>query len=488
MAKCKFITGQTPYTAEGCVNSAVFAANTHLNGNKSGDPIADIAYRKEVSNYILNCGEGPGSFDAIMRLFSPTPVKVKAKEYYQRYMSEVNINVFAANTVTGSLAGTVTLIINAKSHLNSGTSSLLGTGFTLVNQRTMQVVQVEGAPNKATNYAHSVVIRAYGNEAVVVRAGDPFAVFATRIIGDVACSTLPSISLRDMGFTSVSTPMRYETSWCMEHGVEIQNEVFQLELLDNTGKPYKTWDPVVRSDKRREMSIARTFYFFFGKKIDNPNITAQGNFKGWNGYLWQLRYGGGNYQEIPMTGITTRELDMVETLAVSMGIKEYMWYLPHYQRNNLETNLNLLFAASSGSCSFETFQRLGTPGDERAETAIKQLGVKSLFRNGITHHFMTAGWATESNGLGNGILKDAIFAMPTTGTKDIHGNVVPTFEKLEFDDSLAMNHYHYEETYDDLSKRGPDFCEKSMGVIRDTLWYKFNCMTAHWQFQPSFNC
>ena len=46
----------------------------------------------------------------------------------------------------------------------------------------------------------------------------------------------------------------------------------------------------------------------------------------------------------------------------------------------------------------------------------------------------------------------------------------------------------YEETYDDLSKRGPDFCEKSMGVIRDTMWLKINCLTNHWQFQPSTGC
>lgn len=487
MAKCKFIVGQTPYTADGCVTSAVFAANTHLNGNKSGDVIADIAYRKEISNYILNCGEGPGSFDAIMKLFPSTTVKVKAKRFYQRYMSEVNINVFAANTVTGAVGGTATLIINGKSHLNSGTGSLINQGYTVVNQRTGQVSQIEST-SKSTIYAHSAVLRAYGNEAVVIRTGDPFAVFASRIIGDVACSTLPSISLRDMGYTSVSAPMRFENSWCMEHGVEIQNEVYQLNLLDNKGKEYQSWDPVVRSDKRRENSIARTFYFFFGRIIDNPNITAQGSFTGWNGYLHQLRYGGGNYHEISMTGVTVRELDMVENLAVSMGITEFNWYLPHQQRNNLESNLNLLFAAASGSCSFETFQRLGTPNDERAETAIRQLGVRSLFRNGITHHFMTAGWATEANGLGNGILKDAIFAIPTVGTKDIKGNPVPTFEMLEFDENLPMNHYKYEETYDNLSKRGPDFCEKSMGVIRDTMWLKINCLTNHWQFQPSFNC
>lgn len=488
MAKCKLIVGQTPYTADGCATASVFAVNTHLNGNKSGDVIADIAYRKELSNYILNCGEGPGSFSNIMKLHPAKKVTVKAKEYYQRHMNQVNINVFAAVTVSGAANATATLTINAKSHLNGGTASLLNQGYTLVNQRNGQVYQIEGTPSKAVAYAHSATVRAYNNEGVDIKIGDPIAVFAVRLIGDVACSTLPSITLRDMGYTSYTTPLRFETSWCMEHGVEIQNEVYQLELMDNKGRSFKTWDPVVRSDKRREMEIARTLYFFFGTKITNPNITAQGNFKGWNGYLYSMKYGGGNYHAIPMSGITVKEFDMIETQAVPFGIKEFTWYLPHEQRNNLETNLNVLFANAAGSCSFETFRRAGGTDAERSGGLVTQLGVTSLKRNGITHHFMTADWATETNGLGNGILKDAIFVIPSVGSKDIKGNEVSTFEELEFDSSLGMNHYRYEETYDDLSKRGPDFCEKSMGVIRDTMWLKINCLTNHWQFQPSWNC
>lgn len=455
--------------------------------------MADIAYRKELSDYILNCGEGPGSYSNIMKLHPGKKVTVKAKEFYQRYMNEVNINVYAALPVTSSVGGTGTILLNQKSYLNNGVSSILGAGFTMVNQRNAQVYQVEGTPNKATAWNHTAVLRAYANEAIDIRVSDPLAVFAVRIIGDVACGTLPSTSFRDMGYASFSSPFRFEGSWCMEHGIEIQNEVYQLDLMDNNGKTYRVIDPVVRANKRRDMEIARTLYFFFGTKITNPNITAQGNFKGWNGLLYSLRYGGGNYHSIPMSGITLVQFDMIETQAVKFGITEFTWYLPHVQRNNLETNLNILFMNAAGACNFETFRRSGGTDAERSGGLVTQLGVTSIKRNGITHHFMTADWAQETNGMGNGILKDAIFVIPSIGSKDIHGNSVPTFEHLEFDASLPQNHYHYEETYDDLSKRGTAdgvnaFCEKSVGVIRDTEWVKINCLTNFWQFQPSWNC
>jgi len=479
--------GRAPYSANDCADKDVFAYNTHLNGNKSGDPIADIAYEKALSNYILNCGEGPGSFTNIMRLFSPKKVDVNATEFWQRHMSVINWNVYSANTITGSVAGNVTLYLSSSSHINNGKGSFINAGYSLLNQRNGQLYEVVGNPTKTTDYNHSAVIRSYANEAVDLRKGDPLGVFAVKLIGNVACSITPSITLRDYGFMSKTTPIRFETSWCLNQGVEIQNEVFKLKMLDNDGNEYETWDPVVRHDKRREMEIARTVFFLFGTTVTNPNITVTGDFKGWNGWLNTMKYGGGNYVPIPMSGITKVHLDMIEEQAVKFGIKEFTWYLPWQQRNNLNSNLAPLFNNSAGSCTFETFERSGEMDDMNG-TAVLRKGVRSLNLTGITHHFMTADWAQETNGLGNGILKHAIMVMPSVGAKDIKGNEVPGIEDLNIVGPGSEN-YKYYESYDNLRKyASTGFCEKSEGVIRDTMWVKINCATNHWWFQPMADC
>jgi hypothetical protein len=483
---CKIKTsGRTPYSNDGCADKNVFAINTHLNGNKSGDPIADIAYHKALSNYVLNCGEGAGSFDNIMKLYPMDKVSVNAKEYWQQNMSVVNFNIIAANTITGGVAGNVTLLIAGQSHINNGAGSFINAGYSLVNQRNGQMYEVVGTPNKSVLYNHTAVIRSYANEAVDLRKGDPLGVFQARLIGDVACSTVPSITLRDYGYMTKTNPVRFEASWCLNQGIELQNEVFQLAMIDNDGNEYQEWDPVVRHNARREMSIARTLYFLFGTKITNPNITVVGDFKGWNGYLYSMKYSGGNYVPVPLSGITKVHFDMVEEQAVKFGIREFTWYLPWVQRNNLNNNLNALFANAAGSCTFETFERSGTMDDMNG-TAVLRKGVKSINLTGITHHFMTADWAQETNGLGNGILKDAIFVIPSVGSKDIKGNEVPTFESLQLEGPGSEN-YRYYETYDNLRLRTP-FCEQSQGVIRDAMWIKINCLTNHWQFQPSSGC
>lgn len=489
MPTCKVKTiGIAPYSSDGCTDKTVFAINTHLNGNKSSDPLADIAWHKALSNYVLNCGEGPGSFSAIMKLFNFAEVEVSATEYWQRHMSVVNFNITAANTVTGAVAGNVTLIVAGSSHINNGKGSFLNAGYSLVNQRNLQMYEVVGTPNKAVDFGHTGVIRTYDNQAVELRAGDPLGVFQARIIGDVACSTVPSIMLRDYGYMTRTNPMRFEASWCLNEGINIQNEVRKLEILDNDGNTHTEWDPLVRHNTRGEMERAKTMYWLFGTIINNPNITAQGNFTGFNGYLGTLKNGGGNYFPIPYSGITKVQIDMVEQQAVKFGIREFTWLLPWTQRNNLNSNMAPLYANASGSCTFETFERSGSMDDMNG-TAVLKKGAKSLNFTGITHHFMTADWAQESNGLGveGGVLSNAILVFPSAGAKDIKGNEVPTFENLKIT-GPGSEIYRYYETYDRQRQYSPNFCEKVMGVIRDTIWNKINCVNNHWWFQPSSGC
>lgn len=487
---CKVKTiGIAPYSSDGCAAKDLFALNTHLNGNKSGDPLADVAWEKALSNYVLNCGEGPGNYENIMKLFPFATVKVNALEYWQRNMSLVNFNITAANTVTGSVAGNVTLIIASSSHINNGLGSFINAGYSLVNLRNGQMYEVVGTPNKTVLFGHTAVIRSYDNVAVELRKGDPLGVFQARIIGDVACSTVPSIMLRDYGYLTKTAPMRFEAAWCLNLGVNIQNEVRRLEIVDNDGNVHEEWDPVIRHNIRGEMQRAKTMFWLYGTTISNPNITAQGNFKGWNGYLGTMKNGGGNYYPIPFSGITKVHIDMVEQQAVKYGIREFTWLLPWSQRNNLNSNLAPLFASAAGSCTFETFEQ-GNDLDDMNGRSVLRKGVKSVNFTGITHHFMTADWAQESNGLGvpGSILANAIFVFPSAGAKDIRGNEVPTFEKLEVTGPGSEIYRYYEEADYDLIKRAPDFCEKIQGVIRDTMWSKINCLNNHWQFQPMSGC
>ena len=486
---CKVKTiGITPYSSESCTDKNVFAVNTHLNGNKSGDPIADIAWEKAVSNYVLDCGEGIASYTNIMRMFNFANVNVNATEFWQRHMSSVNFNITAANTTSGAAGATVTLVVAGSSHLNNGAGSAIAAAYSLANQRNGQMLQVVGSPNKAVNFAHTAQVRTYSGEAVDIRKGDPLTVFQAEIIGDVACSTTPSISLRDYGYMSKTNPVRFQASWCINEGVGIQNEVRRLEIIGNDGKTYEEWDPMARVNARLEVERAKTLFWLFGTQIANPNILTAGNFTGYNGYLGTMKSGEGNYYRIPYSGITKVHIDMVEQLAVKYGIREFTWMMPWTQRNNLNANIATLIKEASGSCTFETFERSGTMDDMNG-TAILRKGAKSLNFTGITHHIMTADWAQEGNGLGvaGGMMADAILVFPSAGSKDIHGNEVPTFENLTIT-GPGSDIYKYYEKLDRMIEYAPNFSEKIHGVVRDVAWQKINCLVNHWWFQPSSGC
>jgi len=282
--------------------------------------------------------------------------------------------------------------------------------------------------------------------------------------------------------------MRFEASWCMNLGANIQNEVRMLEIYDNDGNMHKEWDPLIRHNVRGELQRAKTMYWLFGTVINNPNITAQGNFTGNMGYLPTIKNGGGNYHPIPMGGVTKVQIDQVEKQAVKFGITEFVWVMPWSQRNNLNSNLNALYASAAGSCTFQTFERSGSMDDMNGTSVIRK-GTKSINLTGITHHFVLADWAQESNGLGvdGGVLSNAILVFPSVGAKDMRGNEVPTFEEIEIT-GAGSEIYKYYEKADKQIERAPDFCEKISGVIRDTQWFKTNCLKNHWWFQPTAGC
>lgn len=226
------------------------------------------------------------------------------------------------------------------------------------------------------------------------------------------------------------------------------------------------------------MERAKTIKFLLGSKITNPNHPLYNDdFSGFDGYVNRIKYGGGRYEPIAMTGITSAHVDMVESAARGFGITEFTWVMPHNQRVNFERNMQALFSNTAGSCNFETFQRSGMDKD-----AVRKLGITSFQQNGFTHHIKTAKWADYEEMLGNDFLKNAIFVMPTAGVKDAYGKPVDTFEFLKPIGTKGIDKTYFEQD-DDLRTRTP-FCEKIEGVMRQVLWMRINCINNHWMFDP----
>ena len=465
----------------GCLTENQFNAMTHLDRKMNCDPKLEIDYKKIVLKEILNCGMQRSDLSELMDLFgSSTPKEVEATQLWQRIMCNINFNVHAAHDVEGASGAPVTLVFGAMNHANYGKDTPVMQGFELYHYRTNQTYTVTASKNTTSDFAHSVQMVSFQNKPTDIRQGDAFFVSSARTIGKVACSIAPSTALRETGYLIKSSPIRIEESYCFETSVEDfgQREVYTFPLLDQNGNQHEYWEPLIKADKRLSMERAKTIKFLLGSKIENPNHPLYNDeFSGFDGYVNRIKYGGGRYVPISMTGITSVEVDKVEAAARGYGITEFTWVMPHTQRVNFERNMQPLFNNTAGACTFQTFERAGVTKED-----VIKLGITSFSQNGFTHHIKTAKWADYPEMLGNDFLKHSIFVMPTYGTRDPNGRIVPTFEFFKPVGVKGVDKTYFEQD-DDLRTRTP-FCEKIEGVMRQVLWMNINCINQHWLFEP----
>ena len=468
-----------------CLTENMFNAQGHLNRKMNCDVKTEIDYRKVVSSEIIDCGKEASDMSELLAMLSGTTKEVNATTVWQRILCKKNYNILAGNTISAAANSTNVLKIAPVSHTKTGTEEQVASGYELYHYRTNQTYTVLAAPNTTVNYGHTVNIVSLGNQPVDIRTGDVMLVSPARTIGKVACSTMPSSTMRETGYLTRSSPFRIEVSYCVEKGVDNfgQQEVYQFPLLDDAGNVHKYWEFWQKAQKRLELERAKGIKFLLGSKIVNPNHPNYGDeFSGFDGYINKIKYGGGNYRALPLSGLTIENVDAVEASARGYGISEFMWVMPHQQRVAFERNMAGVFAANAGNCTFNTFTRAGLD-----EGDVKKLRITSFSQNGFTHHIKTAKWADYEELLGNDFLKYTSFVIPSWGGIDpITKQVVPTFEYLK-PIGLQGVDMTYIEKDDHLIERDP-FCEKVTGVMRQVLWLRINCIQNHWMFEAKGDC
>lgn len=473
-----------PFVGAGLLTENMFNAQSHLDRKMNCDPKLELDYRKVVSEQIIDCGKNRSDLSELMAWFSGPTVEVDATELWQRVLCKKNYNIYAGANASGAAGSTVTLKLAPISHTKNGGESYVGNGYELYHYRTNQTFTVLAAPNTSVAWAHTVSIISLENKAIEIRKGDVFFVSSSRTIGKVACSIAPSTLLRETGYLIKSSPLRLEESYAVELGADTfgQKEVYTFPLLDDNGKVHEYWELWQKAQKRLAMERAKGLKFLLGSKITNPNHPLFGDeFSGFDGYVNKVKYGGGRYQAIPLSGLTIADFDMVEAAARGYGIEEFTWIMPHAQRVAFERNMSGIFASNAGNCTFKSFTRNGMSQED-----VKKLGISSYSQNGFTHHIKTAKWADYEELLGNDFLKNTIFVMPTWGAKDVEGKMVPTFEFIKPIGLKGIDQTYFEQD-DDQRTRSP-FCEKIEGTMRQVLWMRINCIQHHWMFEAKGDC
>ena len=175
--------------------------------------------------------------------------------------------------------------------------------------------------------------------------------------------------------------------------------------------------------------MSENAYFFIGQQVLNPSLKVNAvtnKYFGFDGFTTTMFYGGGNIQTYTPTYGWDLDVDynQIRYKNDALKLSKEMLMINSLKFNDgMQRRSQDMFKNNSGSCTFDTFKRMG--GDM---ADIQRLGVDSYKWGSTSIHTKIADSFSDSRYLGVGYFPNAAFVLPGDGQTDSNGRAVPPVE------------------------------------------------------------
>lgn len=449
--------------------------------NNCTNPDIRAQWRDAVREGVILSYGKPIEVDFFRRIAGGTEKTIDATTLYIKSMQDVNMNIYAhADVAPGVPGGAVTFQLARGMHEGGGKYTLPTAGGSLYDFASGQLLFIESV-NTTTDYAHTVTVRPYKQDAtVVIKAGKPMLFSAARAIGGSTLTTpeAPATWMSN-GYVAKIQPFHFRQDWsvAMELDKAWQRVLQLMIIFDKNGNPQPAWDILQRANARWDLRDKMNQAFFIGQKITNTSLLANNvdnKFPGFEGYDNVLKYGGGFLYGYSLpAGFSVRN-DLSSIMLRQDARKrsaEYIALDGFAFRLGLQNRGDIDFNQVSGSCTFETFTRSGMDKD-----MITKLGIKSYSYSNLSIHFKGFDVLTDQRYLGHGDFPNTCYLMPSVNVRDSNGAEVPP---VEFYRPKGYN--YYETTID---HRVIDRTDKWTGYCEDVCMIAVHDPSNHVKIYP----
>lgn len=424
--------------------------------NSLGFPEEDIArWNSEFRPGVVWIGGAPSEINFFEDLMGGPTKEIGASDLYIEYNSAIDLNIYAENAATGT-SGTITggcyygnvvngnytgpyatFNIAASQYINGGQNSNIniGDGIYLYNDaKWVRVIKKD----TSTNYAHQVwVVPNDPNYTINIPAKQPMMPMHVQSVTGYSDSTtaISHTELETPGYVKRIQPLSlrldYETPRNL--GRAWQDLVTFPIIFDTiTGQMLDSFDLKASQDARNDMVMASNLMFFTGEVMKNPNVTGANftnQYNGFEGYMTELFYGGGNIWNFDPSYGFDLDVDYNQITLQNDAQKlsrEYLLLVAKAFKRSMENRAQDMFKNNSGSCTFQTFER--GPLGALNSTDLKRMGINSLEWGGDTLHVKEVGAWSDKRWIGNKYFPNMGIAMPGYGQVDSNGNPVAPVE------------------------------------------------------------
>lgn len=418
-------------------------------GTVPGISAEDLAtWRINIRKGIVNIGGRPVEIDFFRQLMGGTPTETDSTSIAIRYNSTVDFNIYAQNDATGT-SGSVTnatwgtnvdqtytgpyaaFTIALDTYANEGQNSNISVGDSIYIPNDAEMVFVLKI-DKSVDYAHVVYVAPYDASYTIniyaQQAMTPLHVGLNFGYADMDTNG-PQTQWETLGYTKIINPINFITHWETPRELDKPyKDVLQFPILFDsvTGAEMDTFDFKAAADARERMIMAENVYFFQGQILQNAalkvNATTNKYF-GFDGFTTTMFYGGGNIQTYSPTFGWDLDVQWNQIRYKNDALKlskELLMINSLRFNDSMQRRSQDMFKNNSGSCTFNTFKRMG-----KDMADIERLGVDSYKWGSTTIHTKIADAFSDSRFLGRGYYPNAAFILPGDGQTDSNGMPVP---------------------------------------------------------------
>lgn len=423
-----------------------------------GFPQEDIArWNSEFRPGVIWIGGTPSEINFFEDLWGAgTPKEINASDLYVEYNSAIDLNIYAENAATGT-TGTVTggcyygsvingnytgpyavFTIATSQYINNGQNSNVNVGDSIYIYGDAKWVRVI-KKDITTDYAHQVYVVPNDPDYVInipaKQAMLPMHVQTTTGYFTIE-GEIPHSEWETPGYIKRIQPLMLKRDYVTPRnlGRAWQDLVTFPMIFDTvTGEMLDSWDLKASQDARNDMVMAANLQWFTGEKMRNTAISSAdysvGQYGGFEGYMTELFYGGGNIWEFDPSFGFDLDVDYGQITLQNDALKlarEYLMLVSKKFKRSMENRAQDMFLNNSGSCTFQTFER--GPLGALNSTELTRMGINSLYWGGDTLHIKEVGAWSDSRWIGNKYFTNMGIAMPGYGQVDSTGAATPPVE------------------------------------------------------------
>lgn len=484
------------FSVDGALQLPAFKAiweasrNTSSSNNTNWDENRKAEWRNLVREGVINVGGESVDINFFNEMYGGNIETIDALNLYTKYNADVDYNIAAAASVTGSAPAAEKWVTLARHyHSTSGTQSYITKGQSVYIYEDGQMCYVKDV-DRTTDFAHQFLLQPYRkNYTVNIRKNAAILVIPARIINGQS-SPIDSTTMQTPGYVSKVSPLRIRKDWKTPVSLlKGYKDILQWAIMfDKDGNEVDCWITYDKMKAFEQMQLAENLMFFLGNTIDNPALldVVVDDYSGFDGLLPTLKYAGGFvYNYDPTLGFSL-EFDYGTILLRQDSLKETKEFTvmhgKNFMVNMVRNSNNFINNSQPGNLNYNAFsQSVSDSG-----TMVKKYSIKSYEAFNHSLHFREFGSLSDSRLLGNYDMPNlAICIASGPGLKDSKGKSVTP---MEFFVPQGCSETGAFEEYQNDSRTQESRTEYITGWMAKTLMMQIHGAKKHMLFNPVVNC